>query len=129
MENQQHELCQAMAEFAAIQEEQAAFLRAGRLKTLPGWFDRRQQVFNRLRQCLEQFDPQSVFADSDLARMVQEGMEAILHGEKTLAAQVENRQNGVRKKLRIMRKGKAVLNKYSSSRGNGSKPKFLSSRM
>jgi len=129
MENRQHKLCQAMAEFAAVQKEHASFLQAGRLKTLPGWFDRRQQVFNRLMQCLEQFDPQSVPADSGVAQMVQEGMDAILLGEKTLADQAEYRRSRVQKKLRTMRKGKAVLNKYGSSQGAGSKPKYLSSRM
>ncbi len=130
MENQQHELRLAMEEFVAIQKEQAALLQAGRLKTLSGWVDRRQQVFIRLKQCLEQYDPQSVTADSAMARMVQEGMEAILLGEKTLATQAECRRSSVKKKLGTMRKGKTVLNKYSSSPGAGcSSPKFLSSRM
>ncbi len=128
MENQQHELCLAMAEFVAIQKEHTGLLQAGRLKTLAGWSARRQQVSDRLRQCLEQFDPQAVSADSDLARMVQEGMATILRGEKTLATQVDCQRNGVQKKLRTMRKGKAVLNKYGSSQGAGSKPTYLSSR-
>lgn len=129
MENQQHELCQAMEEFVAMQQEQVALLQAARLKTLPGWVDRRQQVFNRLRQCLEHFDPQSVAADSDLARMVQEGMQAIMLGEKTLAVQAECQRNRVQKKMQTMRKGKTVLRTYSSSASAGCSPKFLSSRM
>lgn len=129
MENQQHELCLVMEEFAAIQKEHLAFLQAGRLKKLSMWFERRQQVFNRLKQCLENFDPQSVAEDSSLGRMVKEGMGAILLGEAALAGQVESRRDSVQKKLRIMRKGKTVLGQYSSSHGAGSKPKFLSSRM
>ena len=124
-----HELAAVLYEFTAIQKKHGNCLRDRKLKSLPGWIDQRRQVFNRLKQCLENFDPRSLTAESAEARLIQKAMEAVLSGEKNLADQVEYRRNKIRQKLQTMRKGKAVLNKYGGSRVAALKPKYLSSRM
>ena len=123
------ELVKALAEFAELQKEHAALLRTNRLKTLPGWFNRREQVFNRLKQCFETFEQNSLSAGSSEAALIRKKMKALIAGEKELAEQVKCRQDNIGHKLQEMRKGKAILNKYSGSRAAVATPRYLSSRM
>jgi hypothetical protein len=123
------ELLTALTGFVELQEEQVCMLQTGSLKTLSCWAARREQAFNRLKECLEQFEPQFVSADSNEAGLIMQAMAAVRAGEKKLAGQAKNRQNDIRTKLKNMRKGKVVLNKYSDSRAAVAEPRYLSSRM
>ncbi|MBI5559002.1 MAG: hypothetical protein HY885_15350 [Deltaproteobacteria bacterium] len=123
-----HELAAALAEFAGMQREHGAMLAGNRLKTLAGWVERRQQVFLRLRQCLERFDPSVVPGDSELTVLIHERMRDILHGEQSLAAQVGQQREAIQGQLRILRKGKVVVKGYSLYGGAGPRPKYLSNR-
>ncbi len=123
------ELIATLNDFVIVQQEHAELLQNNRMKSLPLWHNKRQQVFNHLKQCLDSFDPHTEAADSDTVRLVKKQLDEILAGEKKLAASVKNRQNKIKETLRKMRKGKKVLQRYGGNRLAAVQPTYISNNM
>ena len=117
-----------LEEFSSIQQDHVVLLTQEKMKTLPGWIEKRQQAFLRLTQCLERFDPTSVSGDTKFAVRIRREMDKILQGERFLASLVGKQREVIQEKLRAMRKGKTALKGYCSTPAAGPKPKYLSSR-
>ncbi len=122
------EIAAALEEFAEVQREHAQLLAGNRLKSLPSWYDRRQQVFMRLKRCFEGVDLGPGSGEREVAGQILEKIKEILLGEQSLKTLAGQQRTVIEEKLRTMRKGKKVLQGYSLSPGAGPKPKYLSSR-
>jgi dTDP-4-amino-4,6-dideoxygalactose transaminase len=127
-EEMRQELAAALAAFAGMQQEHAAMLAENRLKNLPDCVAKRHEAQQRLRRCLDRFDPALMAADKQFAGQVRNGISELMRREKALAAQVGEQRETIREKLRNLRKGKTRLKGYSLHGTAGPGPKYLSNR-
>ena len=116
-----------VADFEAVQEEQAACLAGNRLRTLMSWRGRREKVFMKLRRGFEQFgeDPSRGADDRKELRKI---ILRLLAHEKKLAGLSSRQREIVKKKIDVIRKGRKVVKGYSMYHGESPQPKYLSSR-
>ena len=121
------ELNELVADFEAVQEEQAACLAGNRLKTLMSWCGRREKVFMKLRQGFEQLGKDVSKGAAD-RKQLQEIILRLLDSEKKLGSLSGRQRKIVKKKIHGIRKGRKVVKGYSMYHGENSKPKYLSSR-
>lgn len=120
-------LLSVLDEYITMQKDHALGLRGDKLSALPDWLERRQNVSSRLQQCLGQFDPDTLPAESRIARQVRRKMDELMQYERDLTALVDQQRNTIQGKICTIRKGKGILRGYSLS-GTSPRPKFLSSR-
>jgi len=120
------ELNDLVADFEAVQEEQAACLAGNRLKTMMAWRGRREKVFMKLRQGFEQLG-EDVSQSADDRKQLQEIILRLLDSEKKLESLSCRQREIVKKKIHTIRQGRKVVKGYSAY-GENSKPKYLSSR-
>lgn len=124
----QDALLAAMADFDSMQKRHREALAANSLNGLPGWCEKKQRVFLRLKQCLDQLEPAMLTDDTKFAAEFQQKMKDILHGEKNLAILAGRCSDKVKSSLRALRKGKTALRGYSVCPGAGPGPRYLSSK-
>ncbi|MBU0486124.1 MAG: hypothetical protein KKB30_16590 [Proteobacteria bacterium] len=120
---------QVCMEFETIQQEQLSALKAGNLKDVMSWHDRREKSFLRLQQYLgkvaDEFDQ-----PEDLAFLgeFQERLGLLLATEKVLDKAAVACRKVVVDKLGDLRRGKTALKGYSLKSGKALEARFLSSR-